>query len=535
MYYQAALDWYDTYLQIFPETPRLAELSYLRADLLFEAGSYQEAAQAYEKIAYTLPQDARSADAAYASVYAWRELAKTAPAVQTQVKTATLRFADTYPAHPQASAALARLAEDLFAAGELQQANAISDKVISQATGASSAQTANAYRIRAAAALAEDNYVAAEAAYRQSLDIAPIAELPAIREELVSTIYNRGEALVKAGDAAAAANEFLRIQNEVPAHGEPGSAIRTVALYDAAAAAQRAGNNAQAAQILETFRTTYPENQRVDQVNSQLAALYLELGDEDKALREFNRLGSATGSDSATRREALLESAELYAKNGNYDAAVSTYKNYYYDNEPPLDQAIEVQQRLVELYEILGDREKADFWRNRLVETHPQINSERSKTLAARAALNLADEAEARFFQASLFPPLSSSLKVKRARLQDALDAYGLAANYGISEVTTAATYKLGELYYAFSRALIESPRPDNLGEEESVRYEVLLQEQAAPIEEQAITLHRVNADRLADGVNDQWVQKSVQRLSQLMPAQYAKTERLGDGIVPLQ
>ena len=535
IFYSQAVDWYDNYLNTFPSSPRIAELNYLRADVLFEAGRFQEAAQGYSLVAYDLPQNPRAADAAYASVYAWREAAKTTPELQVQVETATLKFADTYPTHPQANASLSRLAEDLFAAGQLQRANTISDKLIAQQGGASASQAQNAYRIRAAAALSENNYVAAEQAYRQLLVSAPASEQPKLREALASTLYKRGEALVNAGDDAAAVTQFLRMQADVPAHGEPASSIRSVALYDAAAAAQRAGNKAQAAEILETFRSTYPQNKRVAKVNTQLAALYLELGDNEKALREFNRLGSASGADNATRREALLESAELYVKNGDYSTAISTYKNYYYDSEPPLNEAIEVQQRLVELYGITGEQDKADFWRKQLIESHPKVNSKRSATLAANAALALADAAEAKFSAASLFPPLSSSLRVKRARLQEALDAYGLAANYGITEVTTAATYNLGELYYAFSLALIESPRPDNLSDEEGARYEILLEEQAFPFEEQAITLHQVNADRLADGVKDQWVDKSLQRLSELLPARYAKTERLGDGIVTLQ
>ena len=534
IYTSDAINWYDNYLKIFPGSPRTAELNYLRADLLFDARRFAEAAQTYEKVAYDLPANQRAADAAYGAVYAWREATTQGTAGNDKVEQATLRFAENYPNHPQANAALAKLSEDLFTAGKLQQANAVSDKIIARQSGASSSQTQNAYRIRAAAALADNNYVAAEQAYRALLAGASASDAPALRESLASTIYKRGEALAKAGDDAAAATEFLRIQDAVPTRGEPASEIRAVALYDAAAASIRSGNKAQGAELLENFRDTYPENKLADKANSQLAALYLELGDNEKALREFNRLGSAAGADNATRREALLESAELYVKNGDYPSAISTYKNYVNDQNPPPAEAIEVQQRLVELYDTIGDNDKADFWRQRIIENHPEVNTERSKTLAARAALGLADRAQTAFANASLFPPLASSLKVKRARLQEALDAYGAAADYGISEVTTAATYHLGELYYAFSRALIESPRPDNLDAEEGARYEALLEEQAFPFEEEAIKLHQINADRQETAVKDQWVAKSLQRLSQLMPARYAKTERLGDGIVQL-
>lgn len=535
IYYDNAVQWYDNYLKIFPQGPRVAELSYLRADILFDAGRYQEAAKAYAHVAYDLPASSHASDAAYAAVYAWRAAAKQTPSVEDKVKTSTLRFAKDFPQHPEAGATLARLGEDLYADGHVQQASAIADKLIDAPIQASLPQLQNAYRIRAAAALADNNYVGAEAAYRQLLAHAEPAEQAALREALVSAIYQRGAALVKAGDDQAAVEQFLRIQDEVSAHGEPGSTIRATALYDAAAASVRVGDKTQGAQLLETFRSTYPDNPLSAQINRKLAALYLDLGDNAKALREFSRVSNASTADPATRRAARLETAELYAKNGDYNAAITAYKNYYYDHKPPPEEAIEVEQRLVELYDSTGVTDKANFWRDRIIEIAPEVNTERSKTLAARAQLALADEAGVAFNKASLFPPLASSLKVKKARLQKALDAYGKAADYGIADVTTAATYQLGELYYAFNRALVESPRPGDLDQAQSARYETLVEQQAAPFKAEAIKLHQANADRAAQGVHDQWVDKSLQRLTELAPARYARTERLGDGIVLLK
>lgn len=535
IYYDNAVKWYDDYLKIFPQGPRVAELSYLRADILFDAGRYQDAAKGYEHVAYDLPVNPRAGDAAYAAVYAWREAAKKTPDMEAEVKSSTLRFAKTFPQHPEASATLARLGEDLYSDGKIQQANAIADELIKAPAEASLPELQNAYRIRAAAALADKNYVGAEDAYRQLLTRATPEDQPALREALVSAIYKRGAALAKTGDDKAAVEQFLRIQNEVPEHGEPGSSIRATALYDAAAASVRAGDKAQGAQLLETFRSTYPDNQLAAKVNRKLAALYLDLGENDKALREFNRVSDASTADAATRREARLETAELYAKNGDYNSAITTYKKYYYDHKPPPEEAIEIEQRLVELYASTGVTDKADFWRKRIIEANTEVNTERSRTLAARAQLALADEAGVAFNKASLFPPLASSLKVKKARLTAALDAYGLAADYGIADVTTAATYQLGELYYAFSRALIQSPRPDDLDQEESANYEALVKQQAAPFKAEAIKLHQANADRAANGVHDKWVDKSLQRLTELAPARHARTERLGDGIVLLQ
>ena len=130
--------------------------------------------------------------------------------------------------------------------------------------------------------------------------------------------------------------------------------------------------------------------------------------------------------------------------------------------------------------------------------------------------------------------PLAESLKLKRALMEDVIKVYTDAADYGVAEVTTAATYQLGQVYEVFSRDLMESERPANLDELALEEYELLLEEQAYPFEEKAIDLYKANADRAPDGVYDEWVQKSFDRLAGLMPARYAKSERIEDVVTSL-
>jgi hypothetical protein len=61
-----------------------------------------------------------------------------------------------------------------------------------------------------------------------------------------------------------------------------------------------------------------------------------------------------------------------------------------------------------------------------------------------------------------------------------------------------------------------------------------LLEEQIYPFEEKAIELFMVNTDRASDGVYDEWVQKSFNRLASLMPARYSKAERGEDVVTTL-
>jgi hypothetical protein len=130
--------------------------------------------------------------------------------------------------------------------------------------------------------------------------------------------------------------------------------------------------------------------------------------------------------------------------------------------------------------------------------------------------------------------PLAESMKLKKSLMEDVLDVYGKAAEYGVAEVTTAATFRLGETYQQFAKDLTDSERPGNLDEMALEQYDLLLEEQVFPFEEKAIELYQANAERAVDGVYDEWVKKSFDALAKLVPARYAKTERSEDVVTTL-
>ena len=72
--------------------------------------------------------------------------------------------------------------------------------------------------------------------------------------------------------------------------------------------------------------------------------------------------------------------------------------------------------------------------------------------------------------------PLADSLKLKRALMEDVISAYTGAADYGVAEVTTAATFRLGEVYEQFSVDLMASDRPSDLAADSLEQYEILLE-----------------------------------------------------------
>src|SRR6202043_2642531 len=129
------------------------------------------------------------------------------------------------------------------------------------------------------------------------------------------------------------------------------------------------------------------------------------------------------------------------------------------------------------------------------------------------------------FMRIKLVVPLKKSLVEKRKAMEAALKAYEQAADYQVSDVTTAATFESAELYRQLAKDLLSSERPKNLSKDELEQYNVLLEEQAFPFEEKAIKLHEVNVGRATDGADDEWVQKSFAALAQLNPGRYGKVE----------
>ncbi len=532
--YQDAAKWYATYLDIFPQIDKAPKIAFLRGEVLFEAGQYKEAASQYEQVGYDMGANKKAGEAAYAAVLAWRKAAGDAAATDPMVEKSTLAFIDKHPAHEQAANALARLAEDRYRAKDLGSANALAKRLIAHQPQPSKNQLANAWRIRAAAAKQANDYAAVEEALGWLLANGEAQEKAQVSEGLAASIYKQGEALAKAGDDADAQKQFLRLQ-EIPAvRGSGADAIRATALFDAAAASIRADNKAESIGLLERFRDNYPGHNLAPEATRKLATLYLETGNKTAAAREFARILEYKDISPQARQEAALQTAELLEQTGDTQAAIRAYEIYLNAHNPDFTQAMETRDKLVELNTSMRYLIKADSWRQSIIDADARAGAqrnERSKTLTARATLHFADEARAKFDTVHLTPPLQSSLRTKKARLEAALADYGKAADYGIAEVTTAATFRIGQLYYDFSRALLESPRPGNLSGEELAQYDILLEEQAFPLEEQAISIHQANVERIGKGTYDEWVKKSLTQLGKLIPVRYAKQEKLSNAL----
>ena len=132
--------------------------------------------------------------------------------------------------------------------------------------------------------------------------------------------------------------------------------------------------------------------------------------------------------------------------------------------------------------------------------------------------------------------PLERSLTPKKAAMEQALAAYRQVTDFGYLESTTQSTFRIGELYYDLARALMQLPPPPGISDPLEVeQYTLLLEEQAFPLEERAAEAHEANAQRLGEGINNDWVRRSMTQLAKILPARYGKTELVEEVIDDLR
>ena len=538
--YQKAANWYRKYMAYFPGEPDTANTNFLLAEILFESEDFSGATEEYERTAYDYDRHEKSAEAGYAAILSYREHEKSlSGAAKDEWHSAYLdsglKFADTYPEHPESGAVLTTVAEDLFQQNEFDLAVGVGQAVVSKQPPVKPELARTAWTVIAHSQFDLENFSAAESAYYSLRDFTPVEDAEAgqeIKDRIASSIYKQGEQARDSDDLEAAVYHFTRLGQAVP-----DSDIRATAEYDAAAALINLQAWDRASTVLEQFRRDYPDSEFQDDVTQKLAVTYLESGQAGQAAAEFERIADAASSSDDVRRDALWKASELYEQTGSTSSEQRVLTDIVARYPNPLSESIEARYRLLEIARENGNDAEVTMRLEELVAvdaTAGAQRSDRTRYLAATASLELAEPVRRRFAVVKLTQPLANSVKLKRELMEDVIEAYTDAADYGVAEVTTAATFRLGEVYEQFSIDLMDSDRPTDLDEAALEQYEILLEEQAFPFEEKAIELYATNTDRVVDGVYDEWVRKSFGRLATLMPARYAKEERGEDVVTAL-
>jgi tetratricopeptide (TPR) repeat protein len=527
--YAEAQRWYREFLASFPQDEKSPSINYQFADLLLEGSDFDSAAHEYERTAYDYPTHERAAAAGYAAIYAHREELKVvAPEQASAARLATvessLRFAETFPDHEHAAVVLGAAAEDLYDMKDFERAITTGQWLIDRYPAAETPLRRTTWLVVAHSTFDLGRYPEAEHAYTEALALmaSDDEQHQAVVDNLAAAIYKQGEQARDAGDYAVAADNFLRIKSAAPT-----SEIRAAAEYDAGAAFIHLENWQQAAQVLEDFRSSFPQHELVPEATRQLANVYEKAGELSQSAAEYERV-----ADDATqpemRREAILVAGDLYERSSKADDALRIYLQYIDEFPQPLDRALETRSKVADMYKQRGDD---DAYRKQLaaiVEIDAGAGAQRtdrSRYLAATASLSLDGPLYDSFAQLTLAQPFDRSLAEKKRRMDKALAAFEKLPDYEVGEVTAAATYYMAEIYRNFSQSLVNSERPAGLSADEMTDYEDAIEEEAYPFEERAIDVHEKNLELMRVGVFNDWIQHSLDALAEMVPGRYAKSE----------
>jgi cellulose synthase operon protein C len=516
--YREARQWYGENLESFPADADSPAINFQLADLLLENKDFGEAAKQYERTAYDYALHHRAAAAGYAAIYAYREQRNA-----RQTIASSLRFADTFPDHEHTAKVLGAAADDMYEMKEYRAAIDSAQRVIDTYPKADAAIRRSAWIVVAHGSFELAEYPRAERGYTEVIAGTPESDTSraALIDNLAASIYKEGERASEAQDYRTAANHFLRIRSAAPT-----SAIRASAEYDAGAALIRLQDWTTAVSVLEAFRKTFPKHELQLEATKQIAHAYRQNGELARAAGEFDALASQS-KDSALRSEALLLAGDLYAQSNTRDRALDVYTRYLKEFLRPVETAIETRFKIAEMHKA-HDEPIYHKELKEIVRIEAGAGSERTgrtRMLAARSSLVLAEQLYKDFRAVKLRQPFEASLKAKQQRMDATIEALGRLVEYEIAEMTAAATYYMAETYFSYSRSLVDSERPAGLKPAQLAEYELDLDEAAFPFEERAIGVHEKNMEMLQAGVLNAWTERSLSRLAALMPARYAKSE----------
>ncbi len=536
--YAEALHWYREFLASFPQDIESPAINYQLADLLLENRSFDESGVEYEKTAYDYPRHEKSSTAGYAAVYAYRQHLAVVSATETdrvrrEVVRCSLKFADAFPEHEKAAIVLGAAADDLYAMKEYEPALAAARKLIEIFPDADANVLRSAWLVAGHSTYELRRYSEAETAYAKVLELLPAGDKgrDTLVDNLAASIYKQGEAANALEDFRTAADHFLRVGRMAPT-----SKLRPTAEYDAAAALIELKDWELAATVLVGFRNTFPDHALQPEVTKKIAHVYREEGRLSLAAEEYERIETET-KDEEVRREALLTAAELYEEADDDGRALMVYRRYVDYFPKPAEPSLEARSKIAAILKGQNDQENYLKQLREIVAIEAAADAgrtARTRYLAAKAALVLAELKYEQFAEVRLVKPFEVNLRKKQELMKAATQEFNKLIDYRDGEATAAATFYLAEIFDHFSKSLAESERPEGLSPLELEQYELAIEEQAYPFEEKAIEVHENNIKLISQGIYNEWIDRSLQKLAVFVPARYARPEEASDVLASL-
>jgi hypothetical protein len=164
--------------------------------------------------------------------------------------------------------------------------------------------------------------------------------------------------------------------------------------------------------------------------------------------------------------------------------------------------------------------------------THLSTVDDRGKYYAAKARYMQGEMVLAKYEAVKIegdVKQLKQRLKQKSELLKKAAETFLSTAEMGVAEWTTAALYQIGFTYESFSKALLGSPPPDKLSDQEKELYKQSIDEFVVPIEERSLEAYESGWQKAIElGIFNSWTAKMREALGRLNSELYPPLKETG-------
>ncbi|PID42173.1 MAG: hypothetical protein CSB48_11630 [Proteobacteria bacterium] len=526
----SAAKYYGTRADLFPKDEKAGVNRFMSGEANYRAGQYERASAEYRKSAYDYPPHEKSAEAGYSALISFKKAHRAelnevngASSVKLDYIQLARLFAQSYPADKRAKPVTLVALNELLKLERYTDVAQITGRMISENRFASDrAMTRKIWQAQSAAYFNSGDYPKSEKSFEKLLgfDGLDASERKQARENYAVSMYRNGEASIKAGDWRSGVDRWVRIGKILP-----DTQVSRNAGYDAASELLGHERWQEAIPILVEFRQDYPDDPLTRNIPDKLVTAYLESGNTLFAADEYEQLAKRLEGQEKGRL-SLYQAATLYKQAGKQAHAIRLFQDYAWLYPNPYDPALNARSTVADYYKSIGDSKNELIWLAHIVrghDTQKQPVTARSVSLASNAQLKLASADKTEFERVKLTLPLQKSLGKKKNALKKAVASYEKVASYGVPEHVSEVTFSLADLYYRLARDVLDSSRPVNLDELQLEQYEILLEEQAYPFEEKAISLHELNTENTLKGIYDKWVRESYRFLATMVPARYKR------------
>lgn len=519
-----------------------AHLAFLYAESLYASNQWRRAIDAYNHFAYGVEQSfgrerGKRADAAYSAILAFNELNVGAVMPKpiannegvkqlSEQERNVLQFAQSFTDDHRAVDVLFDLMSHRYAQARYDDAINTADTLMAWPSVVETARVIDAQLIKSHSVYNQGKYQQAIAEYEQVLVTLSKSDerRTVISNNLAASLFNYAEQLASSNQLQEAVDIYLQVLSKTP-----DSPVRKLAHFNAAQYLYKLRLFEDSVAQLIAFQSLYPTDELSKSIDVQLASIYEQQQDWDKAATQ--RLAIANGmKKSDVQQNVLYLTASFFDRAGDDKNTILTLRRHANTYQHPFNRHMEVMSQLSQKYLVVNEQRKYRFWLKKMIKAHDNAGGRqtaRSRFLAAQSALVFARDAKTEFDKIKLTLPLKPSLDRKTRSLEQTLTAYKKVSDYRVASFSTQSSYETAQVYRQLANDLMNSQRPKGLDELALEQYDILLEEQAYPFEDQAIVLLETNAELTSQGLYDEWIKKSLMTLRQLLPGRYNKLETI--------